>query len=38
MKRPDTAEIEEEEWIEYVRRSTDTAVKRDESSQIPMLD
>ena len=33
----DTAEIEEE-WIEYMRRSTRLAGKTDEDSQYPLLD
>ena len=31
----DTAEIEEEEWIEYMKRSTATAIKRMKAAQIP---
>ena len=31
----DAAEIEEEEWIEYVKRSTDTAVERMKAAKIP---
>ena len=31
----DTAEIEEEEWIEYMKRSTATAVEGMEAAKIP---
>ena len=34
----DTGEIKEEDWIEYMKRSTATAVEKDGSSQNPMLD
>ena len=32
----DTGDIEEEDWIECMNRSTATAVEKDESSQKPM--
>ena len=31
----DTAEIEVEEWIEYMKRSTATAVERTKAAKIP---
>ena len=31
----DTAEIEEEEWIEYMKRSTATAIQRMKAAKIP---
>ena len=34
----DTAEIEEEDWIEYIKRSTDEAMQRMETAISPMLD
>ena len=30
----DTAEIEEEDWIEYIKRSTDEAMQRMETAKI----
>ena len=34
----DTSEIDEEDWIEYLKRSTDVAVERMKKSNNPMLD
>ena len=34
----DTAEIEEEYWIAYMKRSTRPAEEKDEGSQYPSLD
>ena len=34
----DTAETEEEDWIEYMKRSHETSRRKDEGSQYPLLD
>ena len=34
----DTEEIQREDWIEYVKRSTDEAMERMKNSKNPMLD
>ena len=34
----DTSEMEEEDWAAYMKRSTATAVEKDECSQNPKLD